>query len=80
MHEEIVKQRKIYFSMIDEVVNITGYQKQEVHQICKKEVLSRFKNDDITIETTKSINSEKIWKDYIQDCKDYWYEKLDIVL
>jgi hypothetical protein len=80
MNEEIVKQRKIYFSMIDEIVNLTGYQKQEVHEICKKEILRLHTINDKPIQTTKDIKLESIWKSYTQDCKDYWYEKLDIVL
>lgn len=80
MQEEIVKQRKIYFIMIDEVVNLTGYRKQEVHEICKNEILKHIAYEGSKIKTTKDIKSEDVWKNYIRNCKDYWYEKLDIII
>lgn len=75
MKEEILKQRRIYFRMIDEIVEITGYKKQEVHVICKEQVLKNF-----GASSTTDIDTDIIWKNYIEECKEYWYEKLDIIL
>ena len=62
-----------YFRLIDQVVEHSGYQKPEIHTMLKEQVLLK----NFKLNTTKNL-SEELWASYIEDCKMYIFEQLDI--
>lgn len=74
--DEIIKYRKQYFAMIDEIVLTTGYTKSEVHEtMVKKEVLPLITHKS----STKDLILDE-WPIFIEAVREYFYEKLDIVI
>ena len=74
--EEIIKHRKQYFAIIDEVCRITGYSKGEIHDdMIKKEVLPQITEKT----TTKELILDE-WPVFIEAVKEYFYLKLDLVV
>lgn len=67
------KNQRNYFRLIDQVVEYSGYQKPEVHQMLKEHVLLK----NFSTDTTKFL-SDEVWASYIDACRIYIFEHLDI--
>lgn len=61
--------RNQYFAMIDECVHITGYKKQEIHELYK---------EHRTIKTTENFTPLE-WEDFIEKFKYYAYNNMGVV-
>ena len=62
--------RKMYFALVDQISKYVGLEKQLVHEEIK--IANK-------IETTKGFENED-WIQHIRFMRDFYYQKLDIIL
>lgn len=67
-----------YFKIVDEIVEVTGYKKNEIHNLIKREVLKKYFQNNEKV-STKDLK-EEYWEQFLDDVKYYFFCELDILV
>lgn len=65
----------MYFEKIKLFSQYTGYYEQEVHVILKEKVLLPIMN----LSSTKDLVTNALWEQYLEECKIFIFNELDII-